>query len=555
MNDTDFSAATAAALDKLFDSVNRANAPGMVVGVARHGVPVYRRAFGMASLEHGVANNVATRMRIGSTSKHFAALAALLLAEDGKFDIDAGVRSVFPELADTGAEPTFRQLMHHTGGLRDCLDVGFIAAGLTIKPQGESLAVQARQRDVNFAPGAQMIYNNGGYQLLSLAIERAAGMPFERYLQERIFAPLGMLDTASVPSDFEIHPRMATMHVARPDGSFRRGLFPSEEVRGEGAIVSTIDDMLRWLRHLRGPHRVGSEAAWRQMLAPARLNNGFASSYAMGLLVEQYRGVGIVHHGGTVIGGTCQMLTVPEFALDIIILANGAAASPSELAKSVIDTVLGEAVLPLPAETPAMVADYAPMTQAVYASADGAMVAGFGDAGGKLGLVIHNSPPLLLRVEAGALCLDFSRSVTGPYRVDCAPLTAEATAPASLRLSVSGEARELARLAPPPSVRDAGAALLGHYSAPDLAADATIAFDGERLVLRIASPFGPNLLVLAPLSMDLFKWNFTGELAALGGTLHVEREGGAVTSLRLNTLRTRHLLFQRIGSKQGAAQS
>ena len=535
-----------AALDRLFDKVNRADAPGLVVGVARHGVPLYRRAFGMASLEHAVANTVATRMRIGSTSKHFASLAALLLAEDGKLDIDAGVRSVFPELAASGPEPTFRQLMQQTGGLRDSLDVGFIAAGLTIKPDGEALAVQARQRDVNFAPGERMIYNNGGYQLLSLAIERAAGMPFERFLKERIFSPLGMVDTVSVPSDFEIHPRMATMHVARPDGSYRRGLFPSEEVRGEGAIVSTIDDMLRWLKHLRGPHRVGSDASWRQLLTPARLNNGFIGSYAMGLIVEQYRGVDIVHHGGTVIGGTCQMLTVPEFALDIIILVNGAAASPGDLARSVIDTVLGEDVLSQPADLPALVADYSSLCGAVYATPDRHTVIGFGDAAGVLGLVIHNTPPIPLRVDGDALCLDFSRSVTGPYRIAMAPHGPGETPPPSLQVSEGGNLHLLALLPPAPTLRDAGTALLGRYRAPDLASSAEIVFDGERLLLRIASPYGPNLLVLSALSHELFSWRFTGELAALGGTLHVVRDGSEVTGLRLNTLRTRHLLFERM---------
>ena len=539
-NSLDTPAVYTLALDALFAAVNRSDAPGLVVGVARHGVPVYRRAFGMASLEHGVANTVATRMRIGSTSKHFASLAALLLAEEGKFDLDAGVRSVFPQLADSGSEPTFRQLMNHTGGLRDCLDVGFIGAGLTIKPVGESLAVQARQRDVNFAPGEQQIYNNGGYQLLSLAIEKIAGMPFERFLQERIFAPLGMVDTVSVPSDFAIHPRMATMHVAQPDGSYRRGMFPSEEVRGEGAIVSTIDDMLVWLAHLRGPHRVGSDDSWAQLTTPARLNNGFVSNYALGLQIERYRGVKVIHHGGTVIGGTCQMLTVPDHGLDIIILANGAAASPSDLATRVIDTVLGEGALPLPVDAPALCADYQPLVGAVYASPSSNLVIGFGDAAGKLGLIVHHSPPIPLRVENGALCLDFSRIVTGPYRVAMATLAEGELAPASITVIDGGSARRLERLPPAPDVRAAAAPLLGHYDCPDLAAHAEIAFEGEQLVMRIASEFGPNRLILQALSTDLFGWKFSGALAALGGTLRIGQDG-----LRLDTLRTRRLHFVR----------
>src|SRR3954464_11816074 len=87
-----------AAFDDIFATVNRSDAPGLVVGVAQQGRPVYRRGFGLASVELGVANTPWTRMRIGSTSKHFPCLAALLLAEEDKLDIDAGIRRYVPEL-------------------------------------------------------------------------------------------------------------------------------------------------------------------------------------------------------------------------------------------------------------------------------------------------------------------------------------------------------------------------------------------------------------------------------------------------------------------------
>lgn len=534
------------ALDTLFQSVNRSDAPGIVVGVAHKGRPVYRRAFGLASIEHGVANTPQTRMRIGSTSKHFASLAALLLVEEGKLDIDVGVRTYLPELPERAQEPTLRQFMTHTGGFRDSLDAGFLAAGLAIKPKGESLAVQVRQRDVNFAPGEKMIYNNGGYQMLSQVIERISGVTFEQFLKERIFEPLGMLDTISVQSDFEIHAGIATLHVLQPDGSYRRGMFPSEEVRGEGAIVSTIDDMLRWLAHLRGPHQVGSEDSWMQMLTPACLNNGLVCKYALGLQLEQYRGVDVIHHGGTVFGGTCQMLTVPAHALDIIIISNGASVGVSELANKVIEAMLGEEAFSLAPEKTAECADYMALVGARYVAPATGMVFGFEDANGKLGFVIHNSPPIPARAEEGALCLDFSRSVTGPYRVAVPPLAADASAPQTLQLDDAGTLQTLERLPVPPPLAEAGQALVGRYRVPDIAAQARIEFEGDALVVRISSEFGPNLLKLKALSADVFTWNFTGQLAALGGTLTVERSDGKVIGLRFDALRTRRMHFQRI---------
>src|SRR5580700_367029 len=112
-------------LDALFAPWNRTDEPGLVVGVVKDGALIYRRGFGMASLEHAVANTPKTRMRIGSTSKHFTCLLALLLAEEGKLDVDAAIPTYIPELTGPGGDPTLRQLMQHRGGSRCYLDIGF----------------------------------------------------------------------------------------------------------------------------------------------------------------------------------------------------------------------------------------------------------------------------------------------------------------------------------------------------------------------------------------------------------------------------------------------
>src|SRR5579872_2833811 len=225
------------ALDQLFAPWNRTDEPGLVVGVVKDGALIYRRGFGMASLEHAAANTPATRMRIGSISKHFTCLLALLLAEEGKLDLDAPVRAYIPELAGPGGDPTLRQLMQHRGGSRCYLDLGFIGHGMSLPPVGTALAAQVRQSGRNFAPGTAMIYNNGGYHLVSIAIERAGGARFEDQLKARLFDVIGMPDTASVPTDHDITPGgVAAMHLPRRNG-WRRGLLWSDELRGEGAII------------------------------------------------------------------------------------------------------------------------------------------------------------------------------------------------------------------------------------------------------------------------------------------------------------------------------
>jgi CubicO group peptidase (beta-lactamase class C family) len=551
MNETNMIDKTGA-LDALFQPHNRSDAPGLVVGVAQHGRRLYRRGFGLASVELGVANTAWTRMRIGSTSKHFTCLAALLLAEEGKLDVDASAREYFPALSPLRGEPTLRQFMTHTSGYRCFLDLASLGDGMAIKPRGEALSAQLRQTAVNFAPGEKILYCNGGYHLLSLVIEKVAGMPFEQFLKERIFTPLGMVDTISVPSDFEIHRGMATLHVPRPPeqgGGWRLGIFPTEELRGEGAMISSLDDMLTWLAHLRSPHKtVGSEASWRQMTTPVTLNNGLVAPYGLGLMLHDYRGLQVIHHAGGVVGGTCQMITVPSHALDIIIMTNGAQANPMDLGYSIIDTVLGDA-LPGAVKEKTAAARFQPMLGTRYHAGASGLVCGFVEAPeGKLGLTFLDGMPVPMAEQDTVLRIGFEEMALGPLEVPAASLAAEGQeAPPVLTLSEGGQPERYERLpATPPAVAVAGKALLGRYHAPDLGADALMRFEGAQLLLDVFGAHGRDVMVLEPFSDLVFGLRFGGEYPPLRGVLSAERSDGAVNAFRINTHRTRNLRFERL---------
>ncbi|QRF63365.1 serine hydrolase [Variovorax paradoxus] len=536
--------ASVAALDDLFQAFNRSDAPGLVVGVAQHGKTLYRRGFGLASVELGVANTPWTRMRIGSTSKHFTCLALLLLAEEGKVDPDASVRRYIPELPTLEAEPSLRQLMSHTGGYRCYLDLGFIADGMAIRPEGGALKALLRQTAVNFAPGESSLYCNSGYHLLSHVIARVSGMPFEQFLHERIFMPLRMVDTASVPSDMEIHRGMATLHLPQPGGGWKRGIFPSEEVLGEGAMISTIDDMLRWLVHLRGPKTVGSDATWTQMTTLSRLNNGTINPYALGLMLHEYRGLDVIHHAGGVIGGASQMLTVPSHALDIVIMTNGAAANPIELANKVVDVMLGD-VLGTRAEK-VSTQRFLPLVGSRYHSKRTGHVIGFGDVGGKLCLAFLNSQAMPLTDGGDALRIGFQEIAVGPLNLPISQLMDLQEAPASLEFSEAGNASTFQRLsADAPSLTEAGAALVGRYRADDLGADAEIRFDGKDLRLHVYGAHAVSTMSLEAFSPEVFGLASTIMALSLRGVLNVEHKDGQVTGFILDTLRTRHLHFER----------
>lgn len=523
-------------LDALFAPWNRTDEPGLSVGVAKDGEVIYRRGFGMASLEAAAAVTPKTRMRIGSTSKHFTCLLALLLAEAGKLDIDAPIRTYVPELTGPGGEPTLRQLMQHRGGSRCYLDIGFVGHGMATPPVGRALEVQVRQHGRNFAPGAAMIYNNGGYHLVSIAIERVGGAPFETQLKQRLFDVVGMPDTASIPSDHEITPGIATMHIPAQNGAWQRGLFPSDEVRGEGAIVSTVDDMLRWMAHLRARDRFGAAASWAALTERPRFPDGQVGAYALGLMVNDYRGRPTVHHSGGVMGGTAQMLTFPDDGLDVIVLANGArAANVVRLAEQVADIALAGRLGP---ETPAIPAEEFKAALGDYWSAQNRMIYSLVDEGGelKLGMAKSAQGAPIVRADSGRLVMPSG----GIGEVSVKPLDG------ALEVRFGGETLTCEKLAPADGDADAfAAAATGRYHSDDADTVADIEADGDKLALVLSDGLGKTRAALIPLSPRVAYSRPQGTLAVWRTTISLDVEDGRAAGFQLNTPRTRGLVFRR----------
>jgi CubicO group peptidase (beta-lactamase class C family) len=521
-------------LDALFAPWNRNDAPGLVVGVAKDGAVIYRRGFGMASLETAVANTPRTRMRIGSTSKHFTGLLALLLAEEGKLDIDAPIRTYVPELTGPGGDPSLRQLMQHRGGSRCYLDLGFIGHGMSKPPRGWALAAQARQSGRNFAPGEAMLYNNGGYHLVSIAIERVGGAPYEAQLKARLFDGVGMPDTASIPSDHDITPGIATMHVPGRDGGWRRGLFPSDEVRGEGAIVSTIDDMMAWMAHLRRRDRFGSPKSWAALTERPVFPDGSVGNYALGLMRDDYRGLATLHHSGGVMGGTAQMLTLPGEGLDVIIIANGARdANVVRLAEQVVDIVLADRVGP---EAPAVPADDYKAWQGDWWSPETGQVYSLIDEDGVLKL--SNDKALL---SGPLLPGEGGRLISPGSGLGELVLTPEADG-AGLLVKFGGETHAYQRVAED-AADAAGFAELarGRYDSADAGATAVITREADKLVFRCRDGHGEALAALTPLGAKVAFARFRSPAGATG-IVSLTPEGGGFL---FNTPRTRRLEFRR----------
>jgi D-aminopeptidase len=298
---------------------------------------------------------------------------------------------------------------------------------------------------------------------------------------------------------------------------------------------------------MNGPKIVGSDETWRQMFQPAVLENGRVSVYGLGLNRLPYRGVEVIHHGGSVAGGASQMLTVPSHGLNIIIMTNGGMINPVASASKIVDVVLGEGALgPEPILT--TIERFKHLAGTRYQGASG-LVVGFEEVGDKLGMSYVNSPPMpILRDEGETLRIGFEDIAQGPLELkvsDLAP-TANGGPPSSIAFSQSGYVEMLERLpAEAPDTSDVGEALVGRFRSVDLDADADIAFEDGRLSMRLRGTYGRRVLALAALSDRLFDVQDVEEPISGRLALTAVRAGGAVNAFQIDAPRARHLRFER----------
>ena len=164
-------------VEAIFKEFASDDSPGCAVGATRGDAPLAAKAFGMADLEHGVPLTPQSVFYMASVSKQFTALAILLLERDGKLRLEDRVRTHVPELPEHAAAITIRQLLHHTSGLRDYFTLSALAGNPpdSVITERGVLNMLARQTRLNFEPGAEHLYSNSGYVLLSIIVHRVAG--------------------------------------------------------------------------------------------------------------------------------------------------------------------------------------------------------------------------------------------------------------------------------------------------------------------------------------------------------------------------------------------
>jgi CubicO group peptidase (beta-lactamase class C family) len=333
------------AVDALFAEYDRSGSPGCALGVVRDGVLEYGRGYGMANLDHGIAITPQTVFRTASVSKQFTAAAVAIAAQEGSISLDDPVRKWITDLPRYPVDPTIRQMVHHTSGLRDYLTLMSLR-GLRDDDYYTSAEVRTaitRQRELNFTPGSDFLYSNAGYFMLGEVIREATGVTLKEYAQAKVFGPLGMTHSHYHDDHNHIVSNRATGYAPTEDG-YRISVTTLDMI-GDGGVFTSVEDLAHWVDALN-QDRIGP--GLKPVLESTRpLTTGDPNPYAFGQRVGEYRGVPTVSHGGAFVGYRASITRFPEQGLSIVLACNRADATPSRMALRIADIVLADELGPV----------------------------------------------------------------------------------------------------------------------------------------------------------------------------------------------------------------
>ena len=513
-------------VDSMFAAWNNPQSPGCAVGVAQNGRTLVSRAYGSANLEHDIPNTPETVFEAGSVSKQFTAAAIVVLARQGKLSLDDDVRRHIPEVPDYGTPITLRHLLNHTSGLRDWGSVMQLAGwprGTRIYTHAHTLDVVSRQKSLNFTPGTEYSYSNTGYNLLAMVVERVSGVSFAEFSRRELFQPLGMTKT-EWRDDFTRTVKGRATAYTWNDGAWRQQM-PFENVHGNGGLLTTVGDLLRWNQALDS----GTIAGLDTLQTQGVLSNGRQIAYALGLSVGELRGLREVSHSGATAGYRAYLARYPETGVSVALLCNAGNANPelaTRAAAFFMADCLGAESAPTPAPAVAVEAAELERRAGLYRSRRTgaplrmAMVDGKLRTGGGTELV-----------PIGPAAFRFGPSPTRVEFVDGRPVQVRIVYP-------DGDTVTYEPAAPADSSAAGLAAYAGEYRSDEAEATYTAAVVNGALVLRMR----PDITFrLQPVYADAF----TGP----GGSIvrFIRGAGGRVQAFTIGTDRVRELRFDRTG--------
>jgi len=298
---------------------NFASIPGAAVAVTYLGKIVFEGGYGYADAEKKTLIDSNTRFELASVTKQITAMAVMMQKEAGKFQYDSKVTQFFPEFSGFAEGLTVRNLLQHTGGFPDYSE---LCRGQGPARNDDIVKLMVKKGRLDFQPGVRYAYSNTGYDLLAVLIERTSGLSYPDFLEQKLFAPLGMKDT--FVNRWGIPPKS---NLAR---SYNNPSTPAESpdvvncntIYGDGSVFSTAHDMALWNLYLEKNTVAGSAASMEEAYQPAKTADGGTAPYGFGWGLGSRSGMKQYSHSGAWTGYRTLNARFPEKQFAVVVLTN-----------------------------------------------------------------------------------------------------------------------------------------------------------------------------------------------------------------------------------------
>ena len=339
-----------------------ADVPGASVALVDGDEVVFADGFGARDLETNEAATADTLYGFGSITKSFTALAVMQLVEDGTLSVDDPVNAYVPHLEEVPGDPiTVEELLTHTSGMPSDgsavvligrhTDEATVAGGLGDGGDDFRRYVQDASDD-RVTDDERFFYYNSGYTVLGEVVAAVDGRPYEQYVREEIFEPLGMDRSTFERDPFAADDDAMTPYCTEEDGH-RASDFPFDPgLYAPGGLVSSVTEMTRYLRAMMtdGSFDGGSVCdpeSVEELQAPRTTRrrdlDGSKQQYGYGWMRKELAGDELVGHGGSVSVSTAYLGFLKDAGLGVAVSCNTTAnPHPSSLGAAVLAIAAGE---------------------------------------------------------------------------------------------------------------------------------------------------------------------------------------------------------------------
>lgn len=304
--------------------------PGASLIIIKNGAVIKSGGYGLSNIELNVPASSKSVYEIGSLTKQFTAMAIMMLVEEGSMAIDHTIHTYFPQAPHTWKDITILNLLTHTSGIQNHVAIPGYMDTFKINlsqhgfPDQTNIQNQFFQLHLEFEPGKSWAYDNTGYYLLGLIIEKVTGQSYWTFLENRIFKPLGMKHTRNTNTG-NLVPHRASGYLWQDSVYLNQPVLWPFIGFSAGSLMSTVEDLALWDAALYSDKLV-SKKTMQKIWQPVKSKSGrpLPVNYGLGWFIDSYHGHRILQHNGGTPGFSSVIYRFPDDTLSVILLTNHA---------------------------------------------------------------------------------------------------------------------------------------------------------------------------------------------------------------------------------------